>query len=293
MMELPLKNKQALITGAAGGLGRALSLQFLSAGADLALLGRNEGALKSLADELLAVASPGQTVRQFALDLKDPAGLPSALGVVLESVGAPDILVNNAAVQGPIGPSWKNDWAAWEEAVRVDLFAPVIICGSFVGDMIRKGSGCIINISGGGATGPRPNFSAYGCSKAALVRFSETLSEELKGTGITVNCIAPGALNTRMTQDVITAGAGLAGEKEYRQASKLSLEYDEEVLDRAARLAVLLASPLGEGITGRLISAAWDPWERLPELKGELSSTDIYTLRRIVPKDRGKDWGAT
>jgi len=283
-----LKNRVVLITGAAGGLGRAFSEAFMEAGADLVLMGRDTGALASLAEGLKAKGTG--VVHIMEVELGDPASISRASASVLNDIGAPDVLVNNAAVQGPIGPLWENNWAAWEEAVRVDLLAPAFLCSGFVGGMIKKGRGSIINISGGGATGPRPNFTAYGSSKAALVRLSETLAHELAGTGVTVNCIAPGAINTKMTRDVIDAGAGLAGEKEYAGATKLSGDDDGSVAGKAARLAVFLASPACEGVTGRLISAVWDPWERLPELKGDLDGSDIYTLRRIVPKDRGRDW---
>jgi NAD(P)-dependent dehydrogenase (short-subunit alcohol dehydrogenase family) len=154
--------------------------------------------------------------------------------------------------------------------------------------MIPQRAGSIINLSGGGATSPRPNFSAYATAKAGLVRFSETLARELAEFHIRVNAVAPGAMNTAMQRAVLDAGAARAGEKEYQ----LALEQGRDggaPPERAAELCLFLASPDAAGISGRLISAVWDDW---PALGGrpELAASDIYTLRRIVPEDRGMQW---
>jgi 3-oxoacyl-[acyl-carrier protein] reductase len=156
--------------------------------------------------------------------------------------------------------------------------------------MAKTGRGKVINLSGGGAASPRANFTAYATAKAGLVRFSETLSEETRDAGVDVNCIAPGAMDTEMLSEVVKAGAAAAGQKEYDLALKVSKTAGNS-LERAAALCVFLASEASDGITGKLISAIWDPWETLAEHLGELQKTDIYTLRRIVPKDRGMNWG--
>jgi NAD(P)-dependent dehydrogenase (short-subunit alcohol dehydrogenase family) len=286
----PLKSKVALITGATGGFGSVLANRFVIAGASLILLSRNKGALENLVQQLPLGSSKNQWGHFAEADLKALGDLPELCVSLINRFGVPDILINNAGIQGAIGPLWKNNWQEWEETIKVNFLAPVVLIRAFIPEMIKRGSGKIINISGGGATAPRPNFTAYSCSKVAIVRFSETLAEELRGTGVTVNCIAPGALNTRMTQRVINAGRE-AGEKEYSRAVRLTQENDIKTRRRAADLAVFLASSASDGVTGKLISAVWDPWERLCEHISELESTDIYTLRRIVPKDRGMDWG--
>ena len=150
--------------------------------------------------------------------------------------------------------------------------------------MIKAGSGKIINMSGGGATSPRANFTAYGVSKAALVRFTETLAEELKPHNIQVNAIAPGAVRTQMTEEIVIAGQ-LAGSRELQQAQGILREGGDSA-ENAAELAVFLASAESDGITGRLISAVWDDWRHLGEHSEEIAASDLYTLRRVVPKDR-------
>jgi 3-oxoacyl-[acyl-carrier protein] reductase len=152
------------------------------------------------------------------------------------------------------------------------------------------GSGKIVNLSGGGATAPLPRLSAYAASKAAVVRFTETLAEELRGTRIDVNAVAPGALNTRLLDEVLAAGADKVGKSFYERALKQKAEGGAP-LDKGAALCAFLLSDESAGISGRLLSAIWDPWSELPARRAELAESDIYTLRRIVPKDRGRDWG--
>jgi len=168
--------------------------------------------------------------------------------------------------------------------------APVAMCRLIVPWMAERRRGKIINLSGGGATGPRPNFSAYAASKAALVRFTEILAAETCDLGIGVNCIAPGAMPTAMLESILASGPCLAGQREYESAVNAGRS-GTSTLDRAADLCVFLASRESDGITGKLISAVWDPWERLADHLEDLQSTDVYTLRRIVPEDRDLDWG--
>jgi 3-oxoacyl-[acyl-carrier protein] reductase len=150
--------------------------------------------------------------------------------------------------------------------------------------------GKVIQLSGGGATNPMPRISAYAVSKAAIVRYAETLSEEVRGLGIDVNAMAPGALNTGMLDEILLAGPEKVGQDFYDRAVKQK-QAGGAGLDMGADLALFLASDASNGITGKLISAVWDDWEHWPEHLTELSTSDVYTLRRIAGRDRGFDWG--
>lgn len=271
----PLAGKRALITGASRGLGDAIARRFAAAGAELALAARDHEALKSVAAQV-----EGKT-QLIAVDLSAANDVER----LIDECGEVDILVNNAAVQGPIGPFASVDFAAWQAVFQVNLFAPARICGQLVEQMKQRKWGKIINLSGGGATGPRPDFSAYAASKCALVRFSETLAAELSGAGIDVNCMAPGAMNTRMLEEVLAAGPGREFERAIKQKQSGGASPQQ-----AAELALFLASPASDGITGRLFSAVWDPWQSTAAHRQELEKSDIYTLRRIVPEDRGQKW---
>ena len=118
----------------------------------------------------------------------------------------------------------------------------------------------------------------------------ETIAEELRDFNIDVNMVAPGALNTRLLDEVLVAGPEKVGKDFYNNSIKQK-EQGGSPPEQGAALCVYLASEQSNGITGKLISAVWDPWETLHEKIAELENSDIYTLRRIVPKDRGKNWG--
>lgn len=274
----------ALITGASRGLGRAIAEEFWSRGADLALVARNGAALEELASELRGRGT--QSVEVIPADLSDPEAPASIMEQLRGKWAHLDALVNNAAVVGPIGRLWDNDWTGWRTTLQVNLLAPVALCRLAVPWM--RGGGAIVNLSGGGATSARANFSAYGTAKAALVRFTETLSLEVADLGIRVNAISPGILNTQMVDAVLDAGPQNAGE-DYDRVLEVK-QNGGQPPEKAAALAYYLVSPASQGITGRLISAIWDPWTTLAEHASELRESDIYTLRRITPEDRGKRW---
>jgi NAD(P)-dependent dehydrogenase (short-subunit alcohol dehydrogenase family) len=212
------------------------------------------------------------------------------VGVTLEEFPELSILVNNAGIYGPKGRLEETDWTEWVDAININLLGSVFMCRELLPHFRRRGYGKIIQLSGGGATNPLPRLSSYATSKAAIVRFAETLAEEARDDGVRVNCIAPGALNTQMLDQVIAAGPARVGQLFYDRAVK-QRDSGGAPLEAGAGLAVFLASAASDALTGRLLSAVWDPWPNLDQHAEEIQSTDIYTLRRIVPKDRGMAWG--
>ncbi len=284
-----LTKRNIIVTGATRGLGLVITRAMWRAGANLLLVARTKDQLLNVQAELAANADVQQQVHFVVADLSRPDFVHGIMDKGDQIWDGIDVLVNNAGILGPIGPIWTNDWEEWQTTIRVNLFAPVELCRACLPRMLERGHGKIINLSGGGAAGPRSNFTAYAVAKAGLVRFSESLAQGVRDNNIQVNCIAPGAMNTEMLQSVLRAGPERAGPIEYAKARQ-QMDEGGASPQRAADLCVFLASPAGDGITGKLISAGWDPWESLSEHEGDLDS-DIYTLRRIVPKDRGKNWG--
>ncbi len=274
-----------VVTGATRGLGRLIAEKFWLEGDDLVLVARHESELKVIAENLLSLKRHNQHVHYFSSDLSYLENNPPLIDTIQKITGNPDILINNAAIQGPIGPLYKNDWNKWQECLNVCLLAPIQLCRGFLPSMIENRYGRIVNISGGGATAPRPNFSSYATAKCGIVRFSETLAQEVAQYGITVNCIAPGAMKSRLTMEIIEAGIKYAGSMEIENAQRINHEnpYTEK---RAAELVHFLTTESCSQINGKLISAVWDPWEKLPEISQDIQSNDVYTLRRILPKER-------
>ncbi len=279
-----MQGKNVLITGATRGLGLAVARELWQRGANLAIAARESKALRGVETTLGTRAS--QQLHVLAADLLDPAAPERLVTELRKRWDRLDALVNNAGMVGPVGPLWDNDWRAWQDTIQVNLLAPVNLCRLCMGWMAAGGS--IVNLSGGGATSPRPNFSAYATAKAAIVRFTENLAVEAAGRRIRVNAVAPGPMNTQMLEAVLRAGSESAG-GEYQKA----LEQKDKggvPPENAAALVGYLVSEESRGISGRLISAVWDPWKNLTDHAEDLRSTDIYTLRRITPEDRGKDW---
>jgi NAD(P)-dependent dehydrogenase (short-subunit alcohol dehydrogenase family) len=113
---------------------------------------------------------------------------------------------------------------------------------------------------------------------------------EVADFGIRVNAVAPGAMDTDMLTELLEAGPEAAGNAEYEQGLRRRNQ-GGDLPEKAAELIVFLLSPDSAGISGRLLSAVWDPWTDLSRFREELRGTDIYTLRRITPEDRGYNWG--
>ncbi|SHI27707.1 SDR family NAD(P)-dependent oxidoreductase [Pollutimonas bauzanensis] len=289
-MQKVLSEKVAIITGGSQGLGFEIAKKYVEAGADVMLCARDGALLDEAQKQLLQSAASGQKIVARITDVSSPAEVDELVAETIEALGAVHVLVNNAGIYGPKGEIEDVDWAAWVKAMEINVYGSVLMCRAVLPHFKKQGYGKIIQLSGGGATNPLPRISAYAVSKAAIVRFAETLAEEVRGTGIDVNAVAPGALNTRMLDEILEAGPQKVGTQFYERALKQK-ESGGAPLDRGAELAVFLASAASDGITGKLISAVWDNWEDWPQHCDDLSKTDAYTLRRITGRDRGFDWG--
>lgn len=284
-----LQGVRALVTGANQGFGAAVARRYVQDGARVFLCARNAQRLEEEALALQSIAASPDMVQWAPADVSRPADVDAVVAQMVAAFGGLDALVCNAGVYGPKGRIEDVDWQEWSDAITINLGGAVLCCRAALPHMRAQGHGAIVLLSGGGATKPMPFLSAYAASKAALVRFGETLAEEVADAGITVNAVAPGALNTRMLDEVLEAGPGRVGQAFYDQALKQKAAGGTP-LDRGAELCAFLASNSARGISGRLISAVWDPWADLPGRVDELRGSDIYTLRRIVPEDRGKHW---
>ncbi len=283
-----MSHSWVVITGASRGLGAHLVHSFWNAGWNVALVARDRQALSQVVEDLPKQSN--QTAIIFPCDLGRPEEVTALVKKITNQLPRLDALINNAAIHGPIGPLVESDLALWNKVIQVNLLAPVALCHGLIALMSSSGGGSIINLSGGGATGPRANFSAYASTKAALVRFSETLAQEMQDQKIRVNCIAPGAMKTALLEQVVTSGMTASGQREFEIAQKVFAQGGAS-MDKVADLALFLAGKESLGITGKLISAVWDRWSEWPKHIEQLQASDAYTLRRIAGRERGMDWG--
>jgi NAD(P)-dependent dehydrogenase (short-subunit alcohol dehydrogenase family) len=285
---MKLSGRNALITGASQGLGKAIAEHFLREGANVVLCARSRADLDATRSELAQMA-PDRKVLAHACDVSAEAQVSELVQFALRELGSIQVLVANAGVYGPMGPTESVDLEEWRRALDINLFGVLLPCRELIPHFKKAGYGKIVVLSGGGATNPLPNVSCYAASKAAAVRLMETLAEELRAFHVDVNAVAPGALKTRLVDQVLAAGPEKVGESFFAKNRKWA-EEGATPLELGASLCVYLASPESDGITGKLLSAQWDPWRTLQVHRDELTSSDIYCLRRIVPEDRGKKW---
>ena len=273
-----LKNKNIILTGAGRGIGREIAKKLSSEGANLALISRTESELRETFEILIP-----QNKNSFylALDISDEEKVIQSFKEIHERMNRIDCLINNAGIQLPIGPFYKTNLEDWENNFNVNLFGSVNCTYAVLKEMIEQRKGKIINMSGGGSTSSRPNFSAYGVSKTAIVRFTETIAEELQEFNIDVNAVSPGAINTKMLTEVLNANESAGNE--YQEAIKRK-EKGGNNPAFAADLICFLCSNLSDGITGKLISAPWDKWNEKEFQELLRNDKDFGTLRRIDNK---------
>lgn len=273
---MKLEGKTAIVTGGGRGIGRAIALGLAREGADVLTFSRTQAEVEATAAEIRHCARRGIAL---VADVRRPKDVSRVVNRAVEEFGRIDILVNNAGIPGPIGKLLDNEIEAWVETVQTYLVGTFLCCRAVLPHMIMRRQGKIINLSGGGAATPRPCFSAYAAAKAGIVRLTETLAEEVQEFNIQINAIAPGAVFTRMLEEILRAGeaAGAVGLAEARRCQQTGGTPPE----RAAALAVFLASCESGKLTGRLVSAVWDDWPEMVRQFPRLASVGGYTLRRI------------
>jgi 3-oxoacyl-[acyl-carrier protein] reductase len=280
-----LENKKAVVIGGSRGIGKAIASAYLDNGASVLLVARNALELEVAKSEL----SPRGEVIVSAGDVSRLEDVTRIVAEVKKIWGRVDILVNAAAVSGPIGPVTDVDPAQWLQALTVNLFGTFLATHFFGAMMKEAGSGVIINFSGGGE-GAYENFTSYVSAKGGIVRFTETAAAELAPYHVRVNAISPGAVNTQFLEDLIAAGPARAGKANYERALKQK-ESGGASPARAAEVCVFLASDAAPTLTGRTLSVMNDACEDIPAHIDEIMSSDIYTFRRVFPKSKGLDWG--
>ena len=281
-----------VLTGSSTGIGRALVERLLAGGHEVWGLARS--------DQSDFAARQQDRFRASRCDVADWSQVDRSARDISADWSHVDALITCAGLQGEIGRALHADPQRWSATVRTNLDGTYFALRAFaplLAQVPAPRRAKIVCFSGGGATKPRPNFSAYGVAKTGVVRLVETIAEEERGQRLDLNAIAPGAINTRLTDEVIALGPAVVGETEFRAALKtkggLPAEASAKVgasLEKVLGLVEWLLSPASDGISGRLLAAPWDPWPTLDRHAAELAPSDIYTLRRILPAERGLKW---
>ncbi len=274
-----LKDKVAILTGGCGGIGKAVAKKFILEGARVAIFDFDRKAL----GDFLRGLSRDHEILGIPVNVSKVEEIQEAVRQVLRRYESIDILVNAAGIQGPIGPFTEGNIQDWVNNIKINLIGTVICCKTVLPVMVNRKKGKIINFAGGGANFPRPNFSAYSVSKAGVVRLTEILADELKNFNIQVNAISPGVIKTKMIDEIIEAGAEKVGDEYDKIKEKLNGSFDSP--DLAAELICYLASDDADWITGKVISAVWDPWRDWKDIGPVEIDKDLYVLRRIDGKN--------
>ena len=268
-----IKEKSVLITGAGRGIGKRLAMGFAQAGARVGLLARSQAEL-DLAK--LEIDQAGGAALRIRADVRDAEQMHAAVERMRAAFGGVDVLIAAAGVQGPIGPFATAKPKAWNEAIEINLIGTANTCRVVLPHMIEKRSGKLIVLGGGGAAYTRPNFTAYAASKTAVVRLVECLADEVRDHNIQVNCMAPGAAYSTMTDEVLHAGEERAGRKEIDDAEKVRIT-GGIAPEKQVQLAMFLASERSNHISGKLIHVN-DDWRRFEQ---ENMKAELFTLRRV------------
>jgi NAD(P)-dependent dehydrogenase (short-subunit alcohol dehydrogenase family) len=276
-----LESKVIVITGGSLGIGFEIAKKCASEGATVVISARNKDNLQKALNELKKIKENNHQF--YSLDVSQYNGVKKFSAWYSEKFNSLYGLVNCAGIYGPIGKTHQINIEKFTEAIKINLLGTVYMCHAFIPLFISNSRKKIINFSGGGASSPFPNYSAYATSKIAIVRFTENISIELSEEGYDINCVAPGFVITRLHQDTIKAGPGLASQSFYDNTKK-QIESGGTPAEKAVNLAIFLLSSESDGITGKFISAPWDPWQEKEFLNRLRTDKDFATLRRIDDK---------
>ena len=279
-MNINLRNHNVVITGGTSGLGLVTAEMFIKFGASVVICGTNQEKLDKTLIRLEQLTTKDQKIFTYQADVSNENNVKDFIEYSIEKLGNINTLINNAGIYGPKGLVETICSDDWVRTMNNNMFSVFYTCKYVLPHMKERGSGNIINLSGGGEK-PFPRFSAYATSKASVVKFTEIIAEEIKPFGLQANSIAPGAMNTGFLDEILESDPDVVGRNFYDRSVKQKEQGGVDP-ENAARLCVYLSSEKGKGITGKLISATWDDWENLHTKIDKTENSNIYTMRRIV-----------
>ena len=197
--KIDLKNKNAVITGAAQGFGLAISKRFASSGANLFLIDKDETELNVAKETKEIKNSVSQT---YTGDITNFEEIESTINSIIQNYSNIDIFVNNAGIAGPSFKTWEYPQNDWKSVVDIDLNGTFNCCKAVVPFMIKQNYGRIVNIASIAGKEGNPNASAYSAAKAGVIALTKSLGKELAEYNIAVNCVTPAAAKTRIFDQI-------------------------------------------------------------------------------------------
>ncbi len=273
---MELAGKTAIVTGSGRGIGRALAIEFASHGANVVICARREA---DLAETAAIIKKNGGSVLSIPCDVTKRDQVDSLIARTLETFGTIDVLFNNAASYRAIGAVWEVDPDLWWTDVTTNFLGPMLFCRGVLQHMMKRDEGIIINMSGGGGVVPLTGGSGYGSSKAALIRFSETLAKELEreGSNVLVLMMGPGLVKTETTLLQTTDPKGLKWIPSTKETFDAGTERAPE---DCARQTVELLRIASSEMNGRMFHTAMDLAD-VAKRKAEIKAKDLYVLRDV------------
>jgi 3-oxoacyl-[acyl-carrier protein] reductase len=276
--------RRILITGASAGIGAALVRA-------LAADGHRVLACARRLDKLREVTENDRLAASMRCDIGEEGEVRALVTWMRERTDALDAVIQCAGAFGPIGPFETTDSAAWLATLRANVFGTYLVARHTLPLLERGHRPRLLTFSGGGAFGRFTNYSAYATSKAAVVRLTECLADELKERGVAVNAVAPGMVATEIHEATRRAGAERAGAEHFAQTRRVLEEGRGVPMQVPVDCVRFLLSDAADGLTGKTIAANFDPWreERFRASLKDIAVSDVYTMRRINPVHLGDD----
>jgi 3-oxoacyl-[acyl-carrier protein] reductase len=194
----PLSGRIALITGASQGIGRACALELAKAGATVALAARSADKLEAVAAEINSLTAAGGQARAYALDVSSEESIKACAKTVLADLGKVDILVNNAGITKD-GLALRMKLADFDDVLRTNLTGAFLLTQAVISSMMKGRWGRVINITSVVGEMGSPGQANYAASKAGMIGLTKSLAREFASRNITINAVAPGFIQTAMT----------------------------------------------------------------------------------------------